>query len=61
VLAIFVVVVANFVHPCIFGAEPVNGQALNVGQAGTDLSIKKDFEKAEADQAKRRVVKQKDP
>ena len=55
------VVVANFVHPCIFGAEPVNGQALNIGQAGTDVSIKKDLEKSEADQAKNRVVKQKDP
>ena len=32
-----------------------------MAQAGTDLSIKKDLEKAEAAEAKSRVVKKKDP
>ena len=60
-IAIFVVVCIDFIHPCLFGAEPVNGEGAMVRTAETDKTIIKDLEKAEAEDARKRVKKPVDP
>lgn len=60
-VALFAVVLVNLVYPCLFGADPINGEGVMVVQVQTDKSIKIDLEKAEALAAKNRVVKPKDP
>lgn len=60
-IALFVVVVLNLIHPCIFGANPINGEGPNIGLALTDKSIAEELRKAEAEDAKKRIVKKIDP
>ena len=54
-------VVLNLMHPCIFGANPINGEALLVLSAQTDRSILNDLKKAEAALDKNKSKKSKDP
>ena len=61
-IAIMIVVIVNFVHPCLLGAQPINGNAdITVFKAKTDHSIAKELEKVEKEEAAKRVVKKKDP
>ena len=48
-------------HPCLYGAEPINGTGVLVMQVATDKNLLGEIKKAEAEDAKKRVVKPKDP
>ena len=47
-LVMFAVVVINLIHPCLFGANPINGEALLVLSAQTDRTIKDELDRAQA-------------
>ena len=60
-LVLFLVIVVNLVHPCLLGANPVNGLGRLVGVALTDSTIANDLKKLDLELAKKRVLKPKDP
>ena len=49
------------VHPCFMGTEPINGEGAMILAIQQDRTVLKDLEKLEAEDAKRRVIKKKDP
>ena len=60
-VVILVAVALNIVHPCMLGSDPINGENVQIFLASTDSTLLKDLKKAEADEAKKRTVKAKDP
>jgi len=60
-IVLFVVVVFNLIHPCIFGSNPINGTGPVIGQAQTDKGIMSELKKAEQADAKTRIIKPIDP
>ena len=48
-------------HPCLLGFEPINGEEAMIMAIQQDRGVLKELEKAEAEDAKKRIVKQKDP
>ena len=62
-LAVLVVAIVNLVHPCLLGADPINGEMAYVGLARTDATVLRDLERAEAERYKKKVqvLKPKDP
>ena len=60
-VVLLLAVIINIVHPFLLGSDPINGEDVRVFLASTDNTLIKDLKKAEAEEAKTRVLKKKDP
>ena len=60
-LAVLAVAIVNLIHPCLLGADPINGELVHVGLARTDATVLRDLQRAEAEAFKKKVLKPKDP
>ena len=56
-VACFIIVGVNFVHPCLIGLDPINGEGAMILSIQQDRGVLKDLQKAEAEDAKKRIVK----
>ena len=63
-IVILVVIIIDFIHPCLLGNNPINGEdgtVFALHEMKTDRTVLQELKKAEALAAKKRVLKKKDP